>query len=285
MASLKAIRRRISSVKSTQQITKAMKMVAAAKLRRAQEAATRARPYAEKLGELLGSVAALVERDAHPLLAQRESEQRIELLIVTSDRGLCGGYNTNLIRRAQAFLAEHRDQQVRLTLVGRKGYDFFRRRRADITEQFINLGAGPDHELAVRLGTRVAADFATDKVDAVYLLYSSFRSALSQIPTLERLLPVTPGKDNEAAVEYVYEPDAVTLLDRLLRQYVTTLIDRSFLESIASEYGARMTAMESATSNASDMINRLTLEMNRARQAAITKELMEIVSGAEALKG
>jgi F-type H+-transporting ATPase subunit gamma len=285
MASLKAIRRRISSVKSTQQITKAMKMVAAAKLRRAQEAATRARPYAEKLGELLGSVAALVERDAHPLLAQPESEQRIELLIVTSDRGLCGGYNTNLIRRAQAFLAEHRDQQVRLTLVGRKGYDFFRRRGADITEQFINLGAGPNHELAVRLGTRVAADFAADKVDAVYLLYSRFRSALSQVPTLERLLPVTPGKENEAAVEYVYEPDAVTLLDRLLRQYVTTLIDRSFLESIASEYGARMNAMESATSNASDMIDRLTLEMNRARQAAITKELMEIVSGAEALKG
>ena len=286
MASLKTIRRRISSVKSTQQITKAMKMVAAAKLRRAQEAATRARPYAEKLGELLGSVAALVARDAHPLLAERENEQRIELLIVTSDRGLCGGYNTNLLRRAQLFLNEHRDRQVRLTLVGRKGYDFFRRRRAEIAEQFVNLGAGPDHELAVRLGSRVAADFAADKVDAVYLLYSSFRSALSQVPTVERLLPVTPGKQAEgSAVEYGYEPDVGTLLDRLLRQYVTTLIDRAFLESIASEYGARMTAMESATSNASDMINRLTLEMNRARQAAITKELMEIVSGAEALKG
>ena len=286
MASLKIIRKRISSVKSTQQITKAMKMVAAAKLRRAQDAATRARPYADKIGDLLRAVAARVGTDSHPLLAAREVERNVELLLVTSDRGLCGGYNTNLIRRAQAFLNERSDANVRLTLVGRKGYDHFRRRSVQIAEHHINLLGGPDHALAVKLGARFANDFAAGNVDAVYLLYNRFRSALSQIPTVERLLPVgAPDAEVSDQIDCLYEPDPQTLLDRLLRQYIGTLIGRSFREAIASEHGARMTAMDSATSNASDMIDRLTLEMNRARQAAITKELMEIVSGAEALRG
>jgi F-type H+-transporting ATPase subunit gamma len=286
MASLKIIRKRIGSVKSTQQITKAMKMVAAAKLRRAQEAATQARPYADKIGELLRTVAGRVGADSHPLLAPREVEQNIELVLVTSDRGLCGGYNTNLIRRAQAFLNERSTANVRLTLVGRKGYDYFRRRSVPITDYHINLLGGPDHALAVQLGARFANDFASGNVDAVYLLYNQFRSALSQIPTVERLLPVgTPAAELSDQTDYLYEPDPMILLDRLLRQYIGTLIGRSFREAIASEHGARMTAMDSATSNASDMIDRLTLEMNRARQAAITKELMEIVSGAEALRG
>ena len=286
MASLKAIRKRISSVKSTQQITKAMKMVSAAKLRRAQDAAEQARPYTDKLSALLRTVAAQMGPESHPLLATREDERRVDLLLVTSDRGLCGAYNSNLIRRADTFAREHPGARVRLTLVGRKGYDYFRKRPVEIQEQHVNLFGGPDHSLAVRVGSRFARDFAAGEVDAVYLIYSHFRSALSQVPTVQRLLPISAAAQGEAeVVEYVYEPDPATLLDRLLRQYVSALIDHAFLESIASEHAARMTAMDSATSNASDMIDRLTLEMNRARQAAITKELMEIVSGAEALKG
>jgi F-type H+-transporting ATPase subunit gamma len=289
MASLKTIRKRIGSVKSTQQITKAMKMVAAAKLRRAQEAATQARPYADKLGTLLRNVGARVGAESHPLLAVREDERRIVLVLVTSDRGLCGGYNTNLVRAAQNFLNEHRDREVRVVFVGRKGNDYFRRRGVEAKERHVNLGAGPSFELASDLGARLSAEFAGDELDSVYLLYSSFRSALSQVPTVERLLPVAAVGGGEDAggvgADYLYEPDPEALLDRLIKQYVTTLVHRAFLESVASEHGARMTAMDSATSNASEMINRLTLEMNRARQAAITKELMEIVGGAEALKG
>jgi len=287
MASLKSIRRRIGSVKSTQQITKAMKMVAAAKLRRAQEAATEARPYAEKLGELLRAVASRVGTDSHPLLASREQVRTIDLIVVTGDRGLCGGYNTNVIRRTEAFIAEHSDELVRLTLVGSKASVYFRKRNVEVVEHHVNLKGGPDHALATRIAARIADQFANGETDAVYLLYSHFRSAIAQIPTLDCLLPVSAELEEEAAslVDYIYEPNAWLLLDRLLRQYVTTLVDRAFLESIASEHGARMTAMDSATSNASDMIDRLTLEMNRARQAAITTELMEIVSGAESLKG
>jgi F-type H+-transporting ATPase subunit gamma len=287
MASLKSIRKRISSVKSTQQITKAMKMVAAAKLRRAQEAAQEARPYADKLSKMLQTVASRVATDSgHPLLAERPSERRIDLIVVTSDRGLCGGYNAQLIRKAEQFIAEHAGTQVRVTAVGNKGYMYFRRRPAGVAEQHIQMPAGPGLALALELSARVAREFIAEETDGVYLLYSRFRSALSQVPTVERLLPVPPKTDGASdTLDYIYEPDEATLLDRLLRQYITTLILRAFLESIASEQGARMTAMDSATANARDMIDRLTLAMNRARQAAITTELMEIVSGAEALKG
>lgn len=286
MASLKVIRRRISSVKSTQQITKAMKMVAAAKLRRAQEAATRARPYAEKISTLLRAVGARVAADSHPLLAVRDSERVIDLVVVTSDRGLCGGFNTNLVRKAEQFRREHSGTQVRLTVVGRKGVDFYKRRSIDMRATHANIFGGPSHALAEQLGAQFAHDFAEGETDGVYVLYSMFRSALSQVPTIERLLPVSAETTSEEALaDYLYEPDPATLLDRLLRQYITSVLDHAFLESLASFFGAQMTAMDSATTNASDMIGRLTLEMNRARQAAITKELMEIVGGAEALKG
>lgn len=286
MASLKSIRKRISSVKSTQQITKAMKMVAAAKLRRAQEAAQQARPFADKLATMLQTVAARAAADsAHPLLAERP-ERRIDLIVVTSDRGLCGGYNGSLIRKAEQFVAEHADSEVRLTAVGSKGYMHFRRRPVGVAEQHIQMSGGPGLALALELSARVARDYVEEKTDGVYVLYSQFRSALSQVPTIERLLPVPPSPDTTGeTLDYIYEPDEATLLDRLLRQYISTLIHRAFLESIASEHGARMTAMDNATANARDMIDRLTLAMNRARQAAITTELMEIVSGAEALKG
>jgi F-type H+-transporting ATPase subunit gamma len=287
MATLKVIRKRIASVKSTQQITKAMKMVAAAKLRRAQEAAMQARPYAQKLGELLRNVAARVGEKSHPLLATRDEERRVDLLLVTADRGLCGGFNSNLIRKAGEFLHERgAGTKVRLTLVGRKGFDYFKKRPVEIGEKHVNLFRGPDHELAVRIATRLGRDFAAGESDGAYLIYSQFRSTLSQVPTVTQLLPVSRDVGGEETpLDYIYEPDVAMLLDRLLLQYVTALVGQAFLESIASEHAARMTAMGSATTNASEMIDSLTLAMNRARQATITKELMEIVGGAEALKG
>ena len=286
MASLKIIRKRITSVKSTQKITKAMKMVSAAKLRRAQEAATAARPYADKLTDLLRNVAARVADKTHPLLQARPEERSIHALLVTADRGLCGGYNSNLIRKAEVLLQERGRDRVRLTIVGRRGFDYFKKRGVNIVDKHINLLGGPGDALARSLAEQLAHEFAEGSTDGVYLIYSRFRSALVQIPTVEQLLPLaqetTAGVE---AIDYLYEPNAAELLDRLLRQYITVLIHRAFLEATASEHGARMTAMDSATSNASDMIDRLTLDMNRARQSTITRELMEIVGGSEALKG
>jgi len=290
MPSLKIIRKRISSVKSTQQITKAMQMVAAAKLRRAQDAATQARPYADKLSEQLTSVAARVgDAASNPLLATR-AEKVVDIILVTSDRGLCGGYNSNLIRTCESLLADKADCETRLTVIGTKGSQYFKNRGRKTFEEHIGLAGGPDHPLAVQLGNRVSRDYAGGETDAVYVVYNKFNSAISQVPTVEKLLPVsgTDGDEDqqeESLADYIYEPDPSSLLGRLLAQYINTLIYRSFLEANASEHAARMTAMDSATSNASDMMERLTLEMNRARQAAITTELMEIVSGAESLKG
>jgi F-type H+-transporting ATPase subunit gamma len=288
MATLKAIRKRISSVRNTQQITKAMKMVSAAKLRRAQDAAVAARPYAEKMTELLKNVAARVSREAHPLLKARE-EKKIHLVLFTSDRGLCGGYNANLIRAAEAFIRKNRgDKEIELTLAGRKGSDHFRRRRANIADRYIGILATPAEELGAEIAQKIIARFLNGETDAVYILYSRFRSALSQVPTLEKLLPValTEGSETEAQqmTEYLYEPGVEQLLASLLPRITEVAAQRALLESTASEHGARMTAMDSATSNAAKMIGSLTLQMNRARQASITRELMEIVGTAEALK-
>ena len=287
MPSLKDIRKRISSVKNTQKITRAMKMVSAAKLRRAQDAALAARPFATKLTDLLNNVAARVGTDAHPLLEKRDEVRSIHLLLVTADRGLCGGYNGNLIRKAAAFLEEKGRDRVKMTFVGRRGFDYFKRRDVDIVDKHINLFGGPTVELASALGEQFRREYVSGETDAVYVVYNQFRSALVQEPTVAQLLPIVPPDDEQGAdaTEYVYEPAADELLGRLLTQYVNVLIHRAFLEAVASEHGARMTAMDSATSNASDMIDRLTLDMNRARQAGITKELMEIVGGAEALGG
>ena len=288
MATLKAIRKRISSVRNTQQITKAMKMVSAAKLRRAQDAAVAARPYAEKMTELLKNVAARVSIEAHPLLQTRE-EKKLDLVLFTSDRGLCGGYNANLIRAAEAFVRRHApDKEVELTLVGRKGADHFRRRRAPIADRYLNFLATAPDELAAVIGQKLISRFINCETDAVYILYSHFRSALSQVPTLEKLLPVSLSATDEAAAqqltEYLYEPGIEQLLASLLPRITAVAVQRALLEATASEHGARMTAMDSATSNAAKMIGTLTLQMNRARQASITRELMEIVGTAEALK-
>jgi F-type H+-transporting ATPase subunit gamma len=286
MATLKAIRKRISSIRNTQQITKAMKMVSAAKLRRAQEAAVAARPYAEKMTDLLKNLAARVVSNAHPLLIVRE-EKRIQLALLTSDRGLCGGYNANLIRAAEAFRREQGpEKEVQLTLIGRKGADYFRRRHAEIADRYVNILATPPEELAAEIAEKLINRFVSGETDAVYILYSSFRSALSQVPTLQKLLPVsvTATAETEQLTEYLYEPGIQELLASLLPKITEVAIQRALLEATASEHGARMTAMDSATTNASKMMGTLTLQMNRARQASITRELMEIVGTAEALK-
>ena len=286
MATLKAIRKRIGSIRNTQQITKAMKMVSAAKLRRAQEAAVEARPYAEKMLALYKNLVARVGREAHPLLAQRD-EKRIDLVLLTSDRGLCGGYNANLIRAAEAFI--RRDavgKEIQLVLVGRKGADYFRRRKGNIADRYVNILSIGAEELAGEIAEKAIGRFIRGETEAVYILYGRFRSALSQVPTLEKLLPVALPENEkpEQQTEYLIEPDIETLLASLLPRVVHVAIYRALLEATASEHGARMTAMDSATTNASKMMGSLTLQMNRARQASITRELMEIVGTAEALK-
>jgi len=282
--SLKALRKRIGTVRSTQQITKAMKMVAAAKLRRAQEAAERARPYTGKLAEMLGAVAAGVEPEAHPLLARRP-ERRIDLLVLSSDRGLCGGYNANLFRFAEDFTRKRGEVETALVVVGRKGLDYYRRRARRIVVNRVGILGTPVPALAGDLAAELTRRFTEGETDAVYLVYTAFRSVISQVPTVVPLLPVASPTDAEPAVDYIFEPERPELLARLLPRYVEAQIIQALLEAIASEHGARMTAMDNATRNAGDMIAKLTLSMNRARQATITKELMEIVSGAEALKG
>ena len=286
MATLKAIRKRISSIRNTQQITKAMKMVSAAKLRRAQEAAVQARPYADKMADLLKNLSSRVSRAAHPLLVMRE-EKRIQLVLVTSDRGLCGGYNANLIRAAEAFIRRQgSDKEITLTPVGRKGADYFRRRRGEASDRYLNFLSTPPEELAAEITEKLISRFVDGETDAVYLLYSRFRSALSQVPALERLLPVdlADSQETEHLIEYLYEPGVEELLASFLPKMTEIKIQRALLEATASEHGARMTAMDSATTNASKMMGSLTLQMNRARQASITRELMEIVGTAEALK-
>ncbi|MGH7965518.1 MAG: ATP synthase F1 subunit gamma [Candidatus Binatia bacterium] len=291
MATLKAIRRRVSSVRNIQQITKAMKMVSAARLRRAQEAAFAARPYAEKLEAVLQNLAAQSQTLAHPFLADRE-EQKIDLLLITSDRGLCGGFNSTLIRAAEAFIREHPAQQITLSIIGRRGYDHFKRRSVTIGEQRTDLFGRLTSALAHEIGKHMGERFLSGETDGVYVLYARFRSALVQVPTIDRVLPII-AKEGAAAkerattqtpLEYLYEPEPRELLESLLARYVDMLIYRAMLESVASEHGARMTAMDNATNNAVEMIERLTLDMNRARQAGITRELLEIVSTSEALK-
>jgi F-type H+-transporting ATPase subunit gamma len=284
MPSLKALRKRIVTVRSTQQITKAMKMVAAAKLRRAQEGAEHARPYAAKLAGMFAAVAAGVEPEAHPLLARRE-ERRVDLVVLSSDRGLCGGYNANLFRHVATFLREHGGVDVGLSLVGRKGLEHYRRRGGRVIAQRVGILTTPASVLAAELAGELGARFVASETDAVYLVYNRFRSAISQVPTTVPLLPVAAPTDGAPDVDYIFEPDRSALLARLLERYVEALIGQALREAAASEHGARMTAMDNATSNAADMIDQLTLSMNRARQATITKELMEVVSGAEALKG
>jgi len=292
MPSLKAVRLRIASVKSTQKITSAMKMVAAAKLRRSQDAIVAARPYAATMVGIAGELARAADADAHPLL-RRRPVKKIALVVMTADRGLCGGFNTNLCRTAERYADEKTilggAAEVRYEVVGRKGRDYFKRRKLNMTRDLAGADWGTALPRAKELATFVTDEFLSGAVDAVLLVYNQFRSVLSQRPVVEPLLPIVPPEAQKGAeagtTEFLFEPDKTQILDYVLPLYVETQIHRALLESIASEFGARMTAMENATKNATEMIDRLTLQYNRARQAAITKELMEIVGGAEALKG
>jgi F-type H+-transporting ATPase subunit gamma len=287
--SLRDIRRRIGSVKSTQQITKAMKMVAAAKLRRAQEAITRARPYAQLLERSLNRVASRAvaeEGAAHPLLASREVK-RAELVVVTSDRGLAGGFNSNVVRRAQRFLVENADKydEIVISTIGRKGRDSLRARKVAIRKDYggvhAKLSFAKAHEIASELSER----FLSGEVDAVFILFNEFKSAIAQVVTLKQFLPVETGPaEATASVDFLYEPSRTELLADIVPRHLDVQVWRALLDSAASEHGARMTAMEAATRNADEMIGALSLQYNRARQAYITKELSEIVSGAESLK-
>jgi F-type H+-transporting ATPase subunit gamma len=285
MASLIDIRRRVRSVRNTQQITKAMKMISAAKLRRAQDRALASRPYARLLKEILANVAEAARQNpyegGHALLAERP-EDRILLVVVTADRGLAGGFNSNLLRLAQRFVNEHRDKQLSFELLGRKGRDYFRRRGAKISGEHLDLFRNVRYEDAEKIADSIIERFSEAEIDAVYLFVNEFRSVVAPNVTVRRLLPIEVPKSS-APADYIYEQKPEELLGSLLPRYVRVQLYRALLESAAAEHAARMTAMDAATNNASDMIDNLTLYMNRVRQASITREIIEIVSGAAAL--
>jgi F-type H+-transporting ATPase subunit gamma len=301
MPNLLDIRRRIKSVKNTQQITKAMKMLSAAKLKRAQDTVVAARPFAGKMIEVLGELASRTDEDfSHPLLDAR-GDERYLVVLVTADKGLAGAFNTNLIKAAQSFMREHAGKNIEMLPVGRKGRDFFRRREVTFVDEYVGLtGKGRiEYAEAVEIARNIINRFTEDEtLDKVFLIYNEFKSVLQQRVVIEQLLPVSrttdAGGDSAAAVdaparpaaenltEYIYEQSPAEIFSRLLPRLIETQIFRALLESVASEHGARMTAMDSASKNASELIDSLTLNMNRIRQAAITNEIIEVVSGAAA---
>ena len=289
MPSLKDIRTRIKSVTSTQKITRAMKMVAAARLRRAQEGVESLRPYAYRLRETLWEISNEGGGSENPLLMPRE-QKRTRLLLMTSDRGLCGGFNTNVNRATENFMRAHAEthEKIDLAIVGRKGNDYFKRRDVEIAKSYSDILAKPTMEKSRAIAEETIQAYLSEEIDAVYIVYNEFKNAVTQEIRVERLLPVVAEEvadTSEPGVEFVYEPGKQELQDTIAPLHIAVQIHRTILESIASEMGARMTAMDGATKNAGELNDRLKLLYNRARQASITKELMEIVGGSEALKG
>lgn len=294
MPNLLDIRRRIKSVKNTQQITKAMKMLSAAKLKRAQDTVVAARPFANKMMEVLAELASRTDEDFHHPLLDTRGDERYLVVLVTADKGLAGAFNTNLIKAAQAFIREHDGKTIEMLPVGRKGRDFFRRRNVPFVDEYVGLtGKGRiEYSEAVEIARNVINRFTEDEtLDKVFLIYNEFKSVLQQRVVIEQLLPVS--RTTEAPVdaidapprdlnltEYIYEQPPAEIFSRLLPRLIETQIFRALLESVASEHGARMTAMDSASKNAAELIDTLTLNMNRVRQAAITSEIIEVVSGA-----
>ncbi len=285
MPSLIDIRRRVRSVRNTQQITKAMKMISAARLRKAQERALAARPYAKMLGEMLANVAAAASQNpdagGNPLLAVRP-EKKILAVVVTADRGLAGGFNANLLKMAQRFVNEHKDAELSFELIGRKGRDYFRKRAARISGEHLDMMRALDLAYAERIADAIIERFASGEIDAVYMFVNEFKSVVAPTLSETRVLPMEVPKSAEQ-VDYIYEQKPEELLGTLLPRYIKLQVYRALLESVAAEHAARMTAMDAASSNASDVIDKLTLYMNRVRQASITREIIEIVSGAAAL--
>jgi F-type H+-transporting ATPase subunit gamma len=286
MATLRDIQRRIRSVQSTQKITKAMKLVAAAKFRRAQERILAARPYATKMDELLGSLVGRTGDETHPLLARRDTGRK-RLVIITADKGLCGAFNSNILRESLRFLRGTEEASVTLVVVGKKARDFYRRRQFTVKSEMLGFFDRLAYSHAQELAGGLMHDYLAEDVDEVHLMYNEFRSVAVQRPVRHQLLPVEAADDEGDAgpqEEYLYEPGPEAILNSLLPRHVTTQVYRALMESIAGEYGARMTAMEAASKNAREMINLLTIQYNKARQERITKELLDIVGGAEALR-
>ena len=288
MATLRDIRRRIRSVESTQKITRAMKLVAAAKLRRAQERILAARPYASKMAELLGNLVSGTDggqEAAHPLLEHREGPRR-QIVIITADKGLAGAFNSNIIRRSLEVIRRSSAPDVSLVVVGRKARDFYRRRQWTVARDMIGFWDRLGYEHASQLADFFMRRYLEGEVDEVVLIYNEFRSVAVQRPVVVTLLPIpkTEGEGAGQAVDYIYEPSAEAILGDLLPRHLRMQVFKALMESLAGEYGARMTAMEAATKNAKDMIGVLTIQYNKARQEKITKELLDIVGGAEALK-
>ena len=284
MPSLLDIRRRIRSVKNTQQLTKAMKTVSAAKLRRSQERVFSARPYADQLKKVLANLTRRVEEISHPLLEVRP-EQRVLFIVVTADRGLCGAFNSNITRTAMGFIREHSGQQIQIVAVGRKGRDFFRRRGIPIRAEFVNIFSRLDYGTAKDIAEAVSQAYADGEVDAVYMLYNEFKSVIQQRIVVEKVLPLSriETETSQPQTDYIFEQPPQEIFNRMLPRYVEIQIYRALLESAAAEHGARMASMDTASRNAGEMIDSLTLNMNRIRQAAITREIIEVVSGAGAL--
>jgi F-type H+-transporting ATPase subunit gamma len=284
MAGVRDIKRRIRSVKSTQQITKAMKMVAAAKLRKTQAAAVDSRPYTNKLEEILGRIVASAGEVKHPLMVERPV-QSVGLILITADRGLAGGYNANVIKKGLLEAARFSDTEVGFIAVGRKGRDFLRRRNKKIQGEIIGIKDVPTFNEAQNIAKLAVDGFMDGRYDQVYLVYQEFITAVQQHPVIKQLLPISYEKEDEEEQEYLYEPGPKEVLEILLPKYINNTVFHILTETKASEHGARMTAMGSATDNATEMIDKLTLFYNRSRQAAITREISEIVGGANALQG
>jgi F-type H+-transporting ATPase subunit gamma len=288
MAALRDIQNKIAAVKKTRQITRAMNMVAAARLRQVQERTERFRPYATKFSEVLSSLSEGIDPESHPLLAQPEQVDRVAVILITADRGLCGSFNMNMILKAQKFLTEQKSEgrEVAMYGVGRKGIEYFTRRKVEFAEKLPGAMNVVDFDLATQVARMGLNAFLSGEVQEVYLIYSQFQSMAAQVPTVEKLLPISPSEDEEDAVgqEYLTEPSAEEILVDLLPRYVNVRVYSGLLETSTSENAARMAAMDNATKNCKELIQNLTLAFNKARQAAITTELMDIVGGAEALK-
>ncbi len=281
MATLIDFRRRIRSVKNTQQITRAMKFVSAARLRRAQERVLASRPYAREILSVLRSARSRMEEVTHPLLKVRP-EERLLVIILSGDKGLCGAFNANVLRKAVEFLREHHAQPMQLVAVGKKSRDALRKRKLEIAAEFLNVSLRVEFRHAKEIAARAVAGYSAGEVDAVYLIYNEFKNVMTQKLVVSKLLPVEPATFDSGAnpVDYIYEQPAAEIFDRMVPRYVEGEVFRALLESAAAEHSARMTAMDSATNNAGDLIESITMHMNKVRQAAITKEIIEVVSGA-----
>jgi len=281
MPALIDIRRRLRSVKSTQQVTRAMKMVSAAKLRRAQEAIFAARPFARKMLEVLNRMASRADAQAHPLLEER-GDGKVLAVVITADKGLCGAFNANIIRTVSRFLAERPEVDVSFSFIGRKGRDFFRRRQVKVRSEHVGVFQALRYETAREIAAGLIEAFTSGEVERVFLVHNEFKSVIQQPLIIDQLLPIERHgiQPEEPALDYLYEPEPAAIFNEMLPKHVEVQVWRALLESVAAEHAARMTAMDAATNNATDLINRLTLHMNKVRQAAITREIIEVVSGA-----